>query len=58
MVARAGRYYGSPFKGSRGVTQVNLLSPTIFNMVVDLVILHWEMWLLGRERLHTGLGGR
>ena len=43
IVARAGRYYGAPFKGSKGVTQGNPLSPTIFNMVLDTVICHWEM---------------
>ena len=41
MVARAGGYYGEAFKGARGVTQVDPLSPTIFNVVVDAVIQHW-----------------
>ena len=40
MVARAGRYYGTPFKGHQGFTQGVPLSPTIFNMVVDAVISH------------------
>ena len=35
MVARAGSYYGKGFKGEQGVTQGNLLSPTIFNVVVE-----------------------
>ena len=38
MVAKTGRYYGALSRGSMGVTQGNLLSPTIFNMVVDVVI--------------------
>ena len=38
MVARAGEYYGEAFKGERGVTQSDPLSPTIFNMVVDAVV--------------------
>ena len=42
MVARAGGYYGSPFRGDRGVTQGDPLSPTIFNVVVDAVVRHWE----------------
>ena len=40
MVARAGRYYGTGFKGGRGVTQGEPLSPTIFNVVVDAVVIH------------------
>ena len=41
MVARAGGYYGAGFKGYQGVTQVYLLSPTIFNVVVGAVVRHW-----------------
>ena len=37
MVAREGGCYGADFKGSRGVTQGDPLSLTIFNAVV----LHW-----------------
>ena len=41
MVARLGGYYGKAFKGARGVTQGDPLSPTIFNVVVDAVVSHW-----------------
>ena len=41
IVARAGGYYGTGFKGARGVTQGDPLSPTIFNVVVDTVVCHW-----------------
>ena len=41
MVTRAGRYFGVTFKGYRGVTQGDLLYPTIFNMVVKTIIHHW-----------------
>ena len=41
MAARAGGYYGTDFKGARGVTQGDPLSPTIFNVVVDAVVRHW-----------------
>ena len=41
MVARAGGYYGTGFKGARGVTQGGPLSPSIFNMVVDAVVCRW-----------------
>ena len=40
MLARAGRYYGTPFKGSRWFTKGKPLLPTILNMVVDAVIFH------------------
>ena len=36
MVARAGGYYREAFKGARGVTQGNPLSPTIFNVLHDI----------------------
>ena len=41
MVARAGGYYRTAFKGPSGVTQGDPLSPTIFNVVVDAVVRHW-----------------
>ena len=41
MVARAGGYYGTGFKGERGVTKGDPLSPIIFNVVVDEVVCHW-----------------
>ena len=46
MVARAGQYYGTGFKGARGVTQGDPLSPTIFNVVVDVVVRHWLLLAL------------
>ena len=54
MVARAGSYYGTPFKVQEGVTQRDPLSPTIFNMVVDAVIRQWVALISGYE---AGLGG-
>ena len=46
MVARAGGYYRTAFKGERGATQVDPLSPAIFNVVVDTVIQHWVMGVI------------
>ena len=40
MVVRAGGYYWEAFKGYRGVTQGDPLSPTMFNVVVDAVVRH------------------
>ena len=42
MVEQAGGYYREPFCVDRGVTQGNPLAPTIFNVVVDVVVRHWE----------------
>ena len=41
MAARAGGYYGTAFGREQGVTQGDLLSPTLFNVVVDAVVRHW-----------------
>ena len=41
MVARVGGYYGADFEGSRVVMQGYPLPPTIFNVVVDLLVRHW-----------------
>ena len=60
MVARAGRYYGDAFKGARGVTQGDPLSPTIFNLVVDAVVRHWVTMALNEaeKRGERGKEGR
>ena len=43
MVTRANGYYGEEFKGARGVTQRDPISPIIFNLVVDAVVRNWVM---------------
>ena len=60
MVARARGYYGTAFKGERGVTQGNTLSPTIFNVVVDVVVRHWVFGLVDKAEAkgETGREGR
>ena len=49
MVAREGRYYGTLFKFNQDVTQVDPLSPTIFNMVVGAVICHLVTLVAGED---------
>ena len=46
MVVQGGGYYGTLFRGERGVTQGDPLSPTIFNVVVDMVVWHWVQILV------------
>ena len=41
MVTLADGYFGVTFKGYRGATQGNTLHPTIFNVLVNAVILYW-----------------
>ena len=56
MVAQEGRYYGTLFKIHQGGTQVDTLSPTILNTVVDAVILHWVTLVAGEEVIMDGFG--
>ena len=56
MVARAGGYYGTGFKGERGVTQGDPLSPTIFNVVVDAVVCHWVTLAVEEAETWGGAG--
>ena len=56
MVARAGGYYGSAFQGFQGVTQGDLLSPTIFNMVVGALMCHWISLVSGGAEVKYGWG--
>ena len=48
------------FKGARGVTQGDPLSPTIFNVVVDAVVRHWIDGIVdeAEEKGETGWEGR
>ena len=56
MVARAGGYYGTSFEGERGVMQGDLLSPTIFNVVVDAVVRHWVHGDMEEAEAQEGTG--
>ena len=60
MVTRAGGYYGETFKGAWGVTHGCLLSPNIFNVVVDTVVRHWVTMALveAEKRGERGREGR
>ena len=46
---RTGSYYRALLCGEQGVTQGYPLLPTIFNVVVDAVIHHWEYLVAERE---------
>ena len=38
VVPKSGKYYGRPFRTERGVTQGDLISITLFNIIVDAVV--------------------
>ena len=40
MVACTGSYYGAAIQGFQGVTQGYPIPPTIFNVLVDIVVPH------------------
>ena len=40
-VARQADYHGTAFQPSRGVTQGGIISPTLFNILVDAVVRKW-----------------
>ena len=41
VVAKQSGYYGEPFRATRGVTQGDIISPTIFNIISDAVVRYW-----------------
>ena len=41
VVAKQSGYFGDPFDATRGVTQGDIISPTIFNIIADAVIRAW-----------------
>jgi exonuclease III len=42
MVPRQSGYFGRAFRARRGVRQGDIMSPLIFNIMVDVVIRHWQ----------------
>jgi hypothetical protein len=42
MTPKSGSCFGSPFHAYRGVRQGNVISPIIFNIVVDAVLREWD----------------
>ena len=56
MVDQAGRYYVTLFKFHQGISQVDLLSIIIFNMVLDSVVCFWVTMVAVDEALPEGSG--
>ena len=56
MIPRTGRYYGRSFQTGQGVTQGDLVYPTIFNIVVDAVVRETLREVCGPQEALHGLG--
>ena len=46
LVPRQSGYFGRPFDTTRGVRQGDIISPMIFNIVIDAVLRSWRRWKL------------
>jgi len=51
IIPRQRGFFGTPFKAECGVTQGDIISPTIFNIVIDCVLHHWYHSI--QEHNHT-----
>ena len=56
MVPKAVKLYERPFSTGRGVTHGDLVSPTIFNIVVDVVIRADLLEVCGPQEAQHGFG--
>ena len=56
MGSRAFGYFGLPFKGYHSMTQGDLLSPMLFNVVVYAIIRHWVTFVEPTVDVLEGLG--
>jgi hypothetical protein len=54
VVARQQGYYSHPIASERGTTQGDIVSPTIFNIVVDAVV---RAWYHSNTQAHSNLHG-
>jgi len=55
IIPRQRGFFGTPFRAEQGVTQGDIISPTIFNIVIDCVLHHWYKSLLDHNHLTTTL---
>jgi hypothetical protein len=53
VVAKQHGYHGAPFKSERGTTQGDIISPTIFNIVIDAVVRAWSRKMDSEGLSHT-----
>ena len=56
VVPKAGEFFGQSLRMERGVNQGDLVSPTIFNIVVDAVVREVRLEVFGPHEAHHGFG--
>jgi retron-type reverse transcriptase len=56
VVAKQGGHFGMAFPATRGVMQGDIVSPTIFNIVVDAIVRHWLNLVLDDGSEVNGFG--
>ena len=56
LVFRTSERLGTQFKSCPGVTQGGPLSPKLFNIVVDAIVMEWLCQVLGEEASMMGIG--
>ena len=50
MYPKRSGYYGKSFRARRGVRQGDIISPMIFNIMVDAVVRHWKATKRGDDK--------
>jgi len=55
IIPRQRGFFGTPFPAERGVTQGDIISPTIFNIVIDCVLHHWYQSMQDNNHTTTTL---
>ena len=56
IIAKDSGYHGEPFTETRGVTQGDIISPTIFNVAIGVVVWYWISQLCGYNPTSNGIG--
>ena len=55
MVPKSGKYYGRPFSTGRGVTHGDMVSPALFNIIVDAGVKTTLKEICGPQEAQHGL---
>ena len=57
MITPQNGYYGTQFRATCVTTQVVLIYPTLFSVVVDSMVWHWLYMIFENNQvIHNGLG--